>query len=187
MCADSRRAMTFISTATSIIRLCLNTSRRYRLTLLRTTAQPIFLLAVIPSRASWQSFGCHTTRNPYTDTLCCVLESRRYSDLFRKRAVLGNVATTASLYTVVNYLAAMRTERFLRPLALLRLMTRRPFLVAIRTKNPCVRLREVLLGWNVRFIFDYPCTINFSGTELLNITACQCQGQSYIWSFTIHI
>jgi len=45
-----------------------------------------------------------------------------------------------------NYLTAMRTARFLRPFALLRLMTRRPFLVAILTRKPWVLLRETLLG-----------------------------------------
>jgi hypothetical protein len=36
---------------------------------------------------------------------------------------------------------------FLRPLALRRARTLRPFFVAIRARNPCVRLRRTLLGW----------------------------------------
>ena len=54
------------------------------------------------------------------------------------------------------YLTAIRTARFLRPFALLRLMTRRPFLVDILTRKPWVLLREMLLGWNVLFIVFTP-------------------------------
>jgi hypothetical protein len=42
------------------------------------------------------------------------------------------------------------TVRRFRPLARRRLSTCCPFLVAIRTRNPCVRLRRRLFGWNVR-------------------------------------
>ncbi len=45
------------------------------------------------------------------------------------------------------YLDAMLTARRLRPLALLLLMTRRPFLVAMRTRKPWVLFLEILLGW----------------------------------------
>jgi hypothetical protein len=45
-----------------------------------------------------------------------------------------------------DYLAAMRTDRFFLPFALLRLMTRRPFLLAILTRKPWVRFLEMLLG-----------------------------------------
>jgi hypothetical protein len=44
------------------------------------------------------------------------------------------------------YFAGILTDRFLRPFALLRLITSRPFFVAILTRKPWVRLREVLLG-----------------------------------------
>ncbi len=44
------------------------------------------------------------------------------------------------------------TERRFLPLARLRLMTARPDLVAMRTKNPCVRFLLRLCGWNVRFM-----------------------------------
>lgn len=44
------------------------------------------------------------------------------------------------------------TERRFLPLARLRLMTARPDLVAMRTKNPCVRFLLKLCGWNVRFM-----------------------------------
>ncbi len=35
-------------------------------------------------------------------------------------------------------------------------MMRRPFFVAMRARNPWVRLREMLLGWNVRFMAASP-------------------------------
>jgi hypothetical protein len=44
----------------------------------------------------------------------------------------------------------------LRPLARRRLITSRPFLVAIRARNPWVRLRLITLGWNVRFMVYLP-------------------------------
>ena len=48
---------------------------------------------------------------------------------------------------------SLLTVSRLRPLARRRLSTRRPFLLLIRTRNPWVRLRWRLLGWNVRFPF----------------------------------
>jgi hypothetical protein len=47
----------------------------------------------------------------------------------------------------------MPTARRLRPLALLLLITSLPFLVAMRTRKPWVLFLEMLLGWNVLFIF----------------------------------
>ena len=44
------------------------------------------------------------------------------------------------------YLAAMVTANRLRPLARRLLITSRPFLVDMRTRNPWVLFREVLLG-----------------------------------------
>lgn len=44
------------------------------------------------------------------------------------------------------------TASRLRPFALRRLMTWRPFLVAMRARKPWVRLRLILLGWYVRFM-----------------------------------
>ena len=44
------------------------------------------------------------------------------------------------------------TVRRLRPLARLRLITRRPFFVDMRFKKPCFLARLILLGWYVRFI-----------------------------------
>jgi hypothetical protein len=48
---------------------------------------------------------------------------------------------------------SLLTDRRLRPLARRLLRTRRPFFVAMRTRNPCARTRWRLFGWNVRFPF----------------------------------
>lgn len=48
-----------------------------------------------------------------------------------------------------------------RPFARRRASTLRPFLVAMRARKPCVRLRRVTLGWNVLFITD-PVTVSVS-------------------------
>ena len=175
MSADSRRAMILTSTDAISSRLCLKNSRRHRFTLLRTTAQPIFLLAVIPNRAICMSFSRHTTRKPRTADLCCAEASWRNSARFRKRALLGKVAIGTTFTPVKIYLTAILTARFLRPFALLRLITKRPFLVAILTRNPWVRLREILLGWYVLFILILPLQKYFSGNGLLNIPPCICQ------------
>lgn len=49
------------------------------------------------------------------------------------------------------------TVRRLRPFARRRLSTRRPFFVAMRTRNPCVRLRRRRFGWKVTLIVGSPC------------------------------
>lgn len=45
------------------------------------------------------------------------------------------------------------TVNRLRPFARRRFRTSRPFFVLIRTRNPCVRFRRLIFGWNVRFPF----------------------------------
>jgi hypothetical protein len=46
-------------------------------------------------------------------------------------------------------------DKTFRPFARLRLITNRPFLVAIRARNPWDLLRFITLGWNVLFIGIY--------------------------------
>jgi hypothetical protein len=48
------------------------------------------------------------------------------------------------------------TVRRFRPLALRRFSTSRPFLVAMRTRKPCVRLRWRRLGWKVTLMISIP-------------------------------
>ena len=61
--------------------------------------------------------------------------------------------------------------RRLRPLARRRFNTWRPFLVAMRTRNPCVRLRRRRFGWNVTLIVGYPLQRIGSGRETSIVTA----------------
>src|SRR5699024_10448223 len=49
-----------------------------------------------------------------------------------------------------------QTDSRLRPLARRALMTARPPRVFMRTRKPCVRLRRVTEGWNVRFMVVHP-------------------------------
>ena len=55
--------------------------------------------------------------------------------------------------------------RRLRPLARRRLRTCRPFLVAMRTRNPCVRLRRRRFGWKVTLMFGNPLARKKNGGE----------------------
>src|SRR5207302_10995911 len=50
-----------------------------------------------------------------------------------------------------RYFFGALTARRLRPFARRRFSTVRPCLVLIRLRNPCSRLRRILLGWYVRF------------------------------------
>ena len=59
---------------------------------------------------------------------------------------------------------SLLTVRRLRPFARRRLRTSRPFFVLMRTRNPCVRLRWRVLGWNVRFPFMLSISLR-SGNE----------------------
>ena len=67
-----------------------------------------------------------------------------------------------------------QTVKRWRPLARRRLRILRPFLVAIRARKPCVRLREILLGWNVLF--------DISVTPSGKIQSAQSYGRPYIKS-----
>jgi len=56
------------------------------------------------------------------------------------------------------------TVRRLRPLARRRFRTRRPFLVLMRSRKPCVLRRRLRLGWKVRFMgHQAPCPRRLSG------------------------
>jgi len=57
---------------------------------------------------------------------------------------------------VQSYLVEIETARRFRPRRRRRDRTRRPALVAIRRRKPWVRLREMLLGWKVRFMASTP-------------------------------
>ena len=91
MLAASLLAITFKSTAGNNKRLILNVSLTKRLTLFLVTAQPIFLLAVTPSRACSRLLSCQTTRIPLDANFWTESFSLRNSDRFRSLAVEGYV------------------------------------------------------------------------------------------------
>jgi hypothetical protein len=90
MVAASLRAITFTSTAGNKERLFLKVSLTKRLTLFRVTAQPIFLLAVTPSRACARLFACHTTRMPREANFWTASFNARNSVRFRSLTAGGN-------------------------------------------------------------------------------------------------
>lgn len=57
---------------------------------------------------------------------------------------------------VQTYFFQVPTAKRLRPRWRLRARILRPFFVDMRRRNPWVRRREVLLGWNVRFMALFP-------------------------------
>lgn len=63
----------------------------------------------------------------------------------------------------------------LRPLARRRFSTKRPFLVDMRTKNPCVRRRRRRFGWNVRFMSRPLRASPKSEPLMLAIASFDCQ------------
>jgi len=89
MLADPLRAITFKSTAGNVKRLVLNISLTKRLTLLRVTAQPTFLLTVTPRRACGILFACQTTRITLEEYFWTESFNLRNSDRFRNLAVEG--------------------------------------------------------------------------------------------------
>ncbi len=56
------------------------------------------------------------------------------------------------LSTIGSRINIPYADNTLRPLARRRLITNRPFLVAIRARKPWFRLRLITLGWNVLFM-----------------------------------
>jgi hypothetical protein len=80
-----------ISTAGNASLWCLNTSLVKRLTRLRITAQPTFLLTVIPRRGPATSLSFQTTRKPLTAYLPDADKSLTKSARFLSRTDLGNV------------------------------------------------------------------------------------------------
>jgi hypothetical protein len=96
---------------------------------------------------------------------------------FAARGIVTEATSRDRADETDDLLYSLLTVRRLRPLARRRLRTRRPFFVLMRTRNPCVRLRCRLLGWNVRFPF-IPCNSLRSENEptmLANAFGrCQC-------------
>lgn len=79
-----------------------------RFNLLRTTALPAFLLAVIPSRGWEQSLVFQTTRKDRPETTVVLSDSLRYAVLLSKRYCLGKLAPhPGTVKQKAAYLAAI--------------------------------------------------------------------------------
>src|SRR5436190_3857015 len=132
-------------------------SRSRRLIRLRMTAFPTFDETVRPTRAAEmlcvRDGSCSRGRKLAASGPSAKLLPRclmaRYSARLRIRASLGK-AKAATGPSGGYFLGALTTSR-LRPFARRRLRTLRPALVELRLRNPCSRLRRILLGWYVRF------------------------------------
>jgi hypothetical protein len=86
-----------MSTAGNKKRLFLNISLTNRLTLFRVTAQPTFLLTVIPSLATARSFACHTTRIARVANFWAESFNLTNSARFRSLAEGGYACTAESI------------------------------------------------------------------------------------------
>ncbi len=136
------------------------TSRINRLALFLLTASPSFREATIPSLLAPASFGA--TR---------IVRYRPLDRSDRSKTLWNSPRrlTRRSFEKRSDGMAALRrrknarrryeeeTVRRLRPFARRRFSTCRPFFVAMRTRNPCVRLRRRRFGWNVTLIVGIPC------------------------------
>jgi hypothetical protein len=91
-------------------------------------------------------------------------------DLLEVSAAANPLGRPKSLYTASR----------LRPFARRRLSTSRPFLVLMRTRNPCVRLRWRVFGWNVRFPFMRPLHAELPANRSLSVDGCQLSAQTLI-------
>jgi hypothetical protein len=96
---------------------------------------------------------------------------------FAARGVVTEATSRDRADETDDPLYSLLTVRRLRPLARRRLRTRRPFFVLMRTRNPCVRLRCRLLGWNVRFPFIRCNSLRSENERTMLANAfgrCQC-------------
>src|SRR5438105_1371988 len=156
-CAADARATITRSTAGSPANSWRTASRKRRFTRFRTTEPPTFDDTVNPTRAatagipepavlpSAASRGRKLAASGPSTKPCPCARTSRNSARRSNRALLGNPSAPTGYF-----LCAETTSR-LRPLARRRLSTLRPALVALRLRNPCSRLRRILLGWYVRF------------------------------------
>ena len=84
-------------------------------------------------------------KNPRSTTVFPILASPTNADSSRELSIL-----------IQGYLVEIVAARFFRPRRRRRERTRRPAFVAILRRKPWVRLREMLLGWKVRFMASAP-------------------------------
>ncbi len=137
----------------------LKTSRINLLARFLRTASPSFLEATIPSLAIPASLGAASTV-AYLPFARCEKSNTRWNSSRRLTRLAFVKRSDGMRFLAESGLRATgyeeETVRRLRPFARRRFSTCRPFLVAIRTRNPCVRLRRRRFGWNVTLIVGSP-------------------------------
>ena len=127
-----------------------------------TASRQFFFETASPSRPCLVSFDLYKTVKYLSLLRRAPLKTRPYESLSNKRFWRENLLSDAPLNRVLScsvavtrcYYGAMPDygASCARPFARRRFRTRRPAFVAIRARNPWVRARLSLLGWNVRFI-----------------------------------
>jgi hypothetical protein len=128
-------------------------SRASRLIRLRATALPNVRVAIAnPKRAQLASFRI-TDRLKYAHPSFLPCRRTVRNSAGRCRRLWGSKVSLLLERGIVKKSCAMRQgQRRLRPFARRRASKRRPLLVAMRARKPCVRARCRLLGLKVRFI-----------------------------------
>jgi hypothetical protein len=144
------------------------------LALLRETAPPSFRDATIPRRGRSAPLGAirTVTYRPWTRV---ALSKTRWNSprrltrrAFEKRCPVmdgWHLPARGSGAPVRRRSYSDDTVSRLRPFARRRFRTSRPFLVLMRTRKPCVRLRRRRFGWNVRFMMSDPLLALDNGGE----------------------
>ncbi len=136
------RALTTTSSAGNSRCASLNTSRATRRTRLRATAFPTAREAIDkPRRANPHPLSHAVTWNSFSLNRCPLLYTCSNSAAVRRRW------RALKLKDPIGSPQVPYGMRRLRPFARRRARTWRPFLVAMRARKPCVRLRRTLLGW----------------------------------------
>jgi len=167
------------STGGSSMRSCLNTSRRNRFTRLRTTAQPIFLLTVIPIRTDGPLFSRHTIRKPFTVVLDCALERDKNSVRFRKRNVFGNAESPVPKDTARRLLGCNSYGQIFAAFGSSALDNQTTILGGHSYKKTMGAFTTNITWLESSFHLCLPLLKYFSGNGLLITSACQCQGFYY--------
>ena len=132
----------------------LKISRINRFARFLRTESPSFRDATIPSRAIPASLGATSTVAYRPFTRIERSKTRRNSSRCLTRRFFGKRSDCRGMFRGLVRVSVYEEEtvRRLRPFARRRLSTWRPFFVAIRTRNPCVRFRRRRFGWNVTLI-----------------------------------
>lgn len=183
--ADSRRAMTLMSTGCNQCLWCLKTSLVQRLIRLRITAQPTFLLTVIPRRGTFWIFICQMTRKPLVLILPGESKSLTKSARFRKRTDLGNVPT--SLFWLMSRLFNGNSYRQALAAFGPSTLDNKPAVFGSHSYQKSMgTFARGIARLKGSFHMDTPRFI-FSGTKSLTMIDSYCQEYIYFWAWIMYV